>query len=37
MINARNVDKIIKEAYTWLAEMYRAGDQIFLFGRLRSH
>ena len=28
----RNVDKNVKDAYSWLAGVYRGGDQIYLFG-----
>ena len=28
----RNVEKNIKDAYSWLAGVYREGDQIYLFG-----
>jgi uncharacterized protein (DUF2235 family) len=28
----RNVEKNVKDAYRWLAETYRKGDQVYLFG-----
>ena len=28
----RNVEKKVKDAYSWLAGVYRGGDQIYLFG-----
>ena len=28
----RNVDKNVKDAYTWLAGVYEEGDRIWLFG-----
>ena len=31
----RNVEKNVKDAYHWLAETYRKGDQVYLFGASR--
>ena len=32
----RSVEKNVKFAYHWLAENYRKGDQVYLFGASRS-
>ena len=32
----RNVEKNVKDAYSWLAGVYREGDQIYLFGASHS-
>ena len=32
----RNVEKNIKDAYSWLAETYRKGDRIYLFGAFQA-
>ena len=31
----RNVENNVKDAYRWLAETYREGDQVYLFGASR--
>ncbi|KAH7889111.1 hypothetical protein F5I97DRAFT_1804244, partial [Phlebopus sp. FC_14] len=36
MAIAWNMEEIVKDAYGWLARMYREGDRIFLFGFSRG-
>ena len=33
ILEGRNVEKIVMDAYDWLARSYQEGDQIYLFGR----
>lgn len=32
MLLSRNFENVIKGAYRWLSERYKAGDRIYLFG-----
>ena len=36
IVDDRNMEEIVKDAYGWLARTYQEGDQIYLFGRFRS-
>ncbi|KAG6375697.1 hypothetical protein JVT61DRAFT_3272 [Boletus reticuloceps] len=36
MAVAWNLEEIVKDAYSWLARMYKEGDQIYLFGFSRG-
>ena len=36
ILDGRNMEEIVKDAYGWLARTYQEGDQIYLFGRLAA-
>ena len=36
ILDTRNMEEIVKDAYGWLARTYQEGDQIYLFGRFGS-